>query len=735
MEAPASELEDSSIYPVPKRTTELPSPDIFRPELPSPDPFVLPESQVPGLNTIRHELSTPEPHWTPAELPSPPFTDPAGRRLSDLGNIKRSVSDVPRFCMNRRSEPPRLSIVTTQSSRPEYHHSKQATASSRNSKTYENINYDTPSRAHVGAHLPMVSGASSYSTGSSSVQSSLFDRSILDQKFPLEGRNDMVSPSSACSDLDLPPFDSSAFRSPTSHKEKICPVQNFSKPFAMALEQLPMATNISPSRRRPGLPMEDGMKAVCSPLDICQAAPNTPSTSCEKHIGLDTTATSKLTLTQQLVQDVIDGVISMHRQCISTHNPGTDRTMRIFGPNGYSTFECGLQVLKGLHMGIIPRSADAICALLQVALQFLSYVLSRGNHSWWSLSQSDLHDWSLAIEDKDERDSFTEAISILWVNWKSIQRRRPCASPHRTLQTPLRTPPFAADKAQQSSTLAGVQLALVSPLSNQLSFDQAFRDNPVVQICSRFLDEFECVDLEERNSLTLLYPPDRVRGAAENLDFMRANLILPLLRRDLFSSFRQDILMIEAQLERGFLYTVREVEVMLMHHVLQRDVTKETIDEFFKSVRIHCDKALSPDSETCRTRRYLIDLTQMKAISKELKKREIRKLLGQKATEIWDHPKPYRKVLTDSPVQSSLGGSVEARLRGIQPLSTTAEKSSLSRQKIQTWQQTPQRHEQIATGSKTQHHIPEGYRKETQGTREDVARFGRDADAAMNARR
>lgn len=81
--------------------------------------------------------------------------------------------------------------------------------------------------------------------------------------------------------------------------------------------------------------------------------------------------------------------------------------------------------------------------------------------------------------------------------------------------------------------------------------------------------EYECVDLEEgNNSLTLLSPPDRVRLAAKNLDFMRANLILPLLRRDLFSSFRQDILMVEAQIERGFVYTIREVEVMLMHHVL-----------------------------------------------------------------------------------------------------------------------------------------------------------------------
>ena len=91
------------------------------------------------------------------------------------------------------------------------------------------------------------------------------------------------------------------------------------------------------------------------------------------------------------------------------------------------------------------------------------------------------------------------------------------------------------------------------------------------------------------------------------------------------------------------------------------------MDEFFKSVRIHCDKALSPHSETCRTRRYLIDLNQMKAISRELKKREIRKCL-QKATEVRYHPKPYEQDLTASPVHSSLGGSAEARLRGLQPL-------------------------------------------------------------------
>lgn len=487
MEAPASELEDSPIYPVPNRLTELPSPGIFRPELPSPDPFVRPVSQVPGLNTIRHELSTPEPHWNLAELPSP-LTDPASRRLPDLSNSKRSVSDIPGFFMNRRSEPPRLSIVTTQSSCAEYHHPTQATASSRNSKTYRNINHDTPSRAYVGAHVPMVSGASSYSIGSSSVQSSLFDRSITDRKFPLEEWNDLGTPSSAGSDLDPLPFDPSAFRSPTSPKEKICLVRKTSKPFATALEQPPAATNISPSSRRPGLPMEEGIEAVCSPLDICQAAPSTSSTSCEKRIGLDTTGTSNLSLTQQLVQDVEDGIISMHRQCISTHNPGTDRTMRMFGPNGYSAFKRGLQVFRGLHKGIIPCSADAICALLQVSLQFLSYVQRRGNDSWWSLSQTDLHEWSLAIEDKDERDSFTEAINILWVNWQFMQRRRPCANPHRTLQTPSHTPSSAADKAQQSSTLAGVQLALVSPLSDQLSFDQAFRDNAVVQSCSRFLD-------------------------------------------------------------------------------------------------------------------------------------------------------------------------------------------------------------------------------------------------------
>ncbi|KAI4116524.1 MAG: hypothetical protein LQ345_003066, partial [Seirophora villosa] len=531
-----------------------------------------------------------------------------------------------------------------------------AISSLSNSETRETIKQDTPSLAHVDARLQTVPGASSYSTGSSSVQSSLFDGVIFDKKLLLVERDDPVSPSSASSGFDPQLFDASIFRSPTSHKENIHPAQKTSKPLTIAFGQTPVVTHPSSLSHHPGVPSEGDISLVCNNY---QSSPNTRMSS-------DTAASSDIPLTEQLLQHVISWVTRVHRQCTSTCNPGTDRTIRVFGPNGYSAFERGLKVLRKIYKGIIPRSADDICALLQVTLQFLSCVPSRANDNWWSLSRNDLHLWSDAIQDEAERDLFTEAINILWVSWKCWQRRRPCASPHRTAQaSSSHTSPSAADKEEQSSRLAG------GPVSGRSSLDQALRDSAVIRICSRFLDgkspttyhqpptvdkligraEFEWCDLDDkRNSFTPPFLPDRVSRAAENLKFMRDNLIQPLLR---FSSFRQDVLTVEEQVARGFLYTVREVEVMLMHHVL--------------SVRVHCDKALSPDSEICRTRQYRTDLTQMKAISRELKKRASRKPMEQKAGNMWDHTESYRKGSTDNPIQPSLGGFIEARSRDTPP--------------------------------------------------------------------
>lgn len=609
MEATASELEDSWIYPVSNRTiydpfppelsnpdlfyselpndlfhTELPNPDWFYPELPSPDSshpeppspesFIPPNPQVPALNPTRCALSATSPLRTAVEPPFSPIADIKQRQLSDIGNIKPTVNGIPGTYPTRRSEPPRLSVVTRQNLRSEYCHSSQAISSLSNSETRETIKQDTPSLAHVDARLQTVPGASSYSTGSSSVQSSLFDGVISDGKLLLVERDDPVSPSSASTGLDPQLFDASIFRSPKSHKENIHPAQKTSKPLTIAFGQTPVVTHPSSLSHHPGVPSEGDISLVCNNY---QPIPNTRMSS-------DTAASSSIPRAEQLVQHVITRVTRVHRHCTSTCNPGTDRTIRVFGPDGYSAYERGVQVLRRMYKGIIPRSADAICAFLQVTLQFLSCVQSRGNDNWWSLSRDDLDLWSSAIQDKAEQDLFTGAINILWVSWKCLQRRRPCASPHRTAHaSSSHTSPSAADKVEQSSRLAG------GPVSGRSSLDQALRDSAVIRICSRFLDgkspityhqpptvdkligraEFEWLDLNDRrNSLIPPSPPDRVSRAAENLKFMRDNLIQPLLRHDQFSSFHQDVLMVEEQLARGFLYTVREIEVTLMHHVL-----------------------------------------------------------------------------------------------------------------------------------------------------------------------
>ncbi|KAL8959118.1 MAG: hypothetical protein Q9193_003963 [Seirophora villosa] len=631
---------------------ELPSPDSFHPELPSSDPFVPPNAQVPAFITTQYELSAICPVRTPVELPFSPFADIKQRQLSDFGNIKPTVSGIIGAYPTRRSDLPRLSVVTSQSSRSEYGHSSQAISSLSNSETRETIKQDTPSLAHVDARLQTLPGASSYSTGSSSVQSSSFDGVILGNKLLLVERVDPVSPSSASTGCDPQLFDASIFRSPTSHKENIHPAQKTSKPLTIPFGQTPVVTHPSVLSHHPGVPSQGDISLVCNNY---QPIPNTRMSS-------DTAASSSIPHTEQLLQHIITQITRVHRQCTSTCNPGTDRTIHVFGPDGYSACERGLQVLWRMYKGIIPSSADDICALLQVTLQFLSYVPSGGNNNWRSLSRNDLHLWSNAIQDKAERDLSTEAINILWVSWKCLQRPRPCASPHRAAQaSSSHTSPSAADKEEQSSTLAG------GPVSGRSSLDQALRDSAVIRICSGFLDELEWLDLDgKRNSFTPPFPPDRV---SRNLKFMINSLIQPLLR---FSSFRQDVLTVKEQVARGFPYTVREVEVMLMHHVLQHDVTKEILDEFLRSVRVHCDKALSPKSEELRNQQYWLDVEKMEISLSELKKRETQKPLEQKAGIMRDHTVSYGEISTDNPVQSSLGGSIGARPRDIQPLTSAA---------------------------------------------------------------
>lgn len=83
---------------------------------------------------------------------------------------------------------------------------------------------------------------------------------------------------------------------------------------------------------------------------------------------------------------------------------------------------------------------------------------------------------------------------------------------------------------------------------------------------------------------------------------------------------------------------------------------------------MHCDRALSPYSASCRTRQYCIDLAQMEAISQELEKQGIRNIHAQQTMRSWNYTQSYGLESTNHSVQATLHRSPAASLSGLRPL-------------------------------------------------------------------
>ncbi|KAL8706626.1 MAG: hypothetical protein Q9201_000373, partial [Fulgogasparrea decipioides] len=543
----------------------------IRSAISGPGPFAQPNSKAPGFKTVRPELSTPDPLWTPAEFPSANRTglcESHAHQTSELVNVKRNVSGTSGPLSNRRSELPRLSIVTTQGLRLEHGHSTNATTPLNNMEVYVGTRVDPPSSSGVGDHPQIVdsSGASSNTSGSSSIHSSLFDRPICDGNTDLAKSDGLVSPYSTSSTLDSPPFGWSAFKSPVPDKDRYY-MQKTSESLVKNSGQTPVAPDPLPDHSHLLHRGEHSISAAHEPRTYYPTTPQIPFKDPGKIKSHDFAASPGIPMTKQLLQTLIGHVISLHYQCTSTLDPGKDHIFGVFGSSGYSSFKHGLQVLQMIYKGTIPRTGNAICALVQVALQFVPYVPSQASNDLWSLVCGDIHRWSLAIKETYSRDSFLEAMNILWVNWQLTQRSQsqPDVIPHALETDSL---PSAYDEQERPFELPDAPLATVDSQANQCSLDEALRDSAIIQICSHFLDEFEYAYLAENNGATPVHPTDHVRDPAANSKFMRDNIIEPLLRHDLCFAFNQIILNVEQQLWFGFLYTVRQIEVMLMHDAL-----------------------------------------------------------------------------------------------------------------------------------------------------------------------
>ncbi|KAL8873495.1 MAG: hypothetical protein Q9174_001051 [Haloplaca sp. 1 TL-2023] len=200
----------------------------------------------------------------------------------------------------------------------------------------------------------------------------------------------------------------------------------------------------------------------------------------------DIESPSRFPGTQHLLQEIIGRMLLLHHHSTSGPGPKREKGFDVFGPSGYYAFKTGTEVLRNIYKGTLPRTADAACALIQVTLQFISYIPGHDSDHLWDQMRHDIRRWSLLIEDKTSRDPFLEAMNTLLVKWRSSQKVEP----------PTRTKPSTSQTAQAPSAFYQrpfeffrvPQTGPANGSTDQCNFDRFLKDSVIMHICSRFLD-------------------------------------------------------------------------------------------------------------------------------------------------------------------------------------------------------------------------------------------------------
>ncbi|KAL8664804.1 MAG: hypothetical protein Q9202_002807 [Teloschistes flavicans] len=635
----------------------------IRPEIP------ISNSRAPSLDLVEPGSSAYNPPMDRVRISSLKLKGPSERyanRTAEPVNAESNATGASWAFSNRRSELPRLSILTTQSSRLNSVQSTSAIASQRNTQANLNMRPDSSSFSNSGELSQTIESSvrSAYKIEPLSTHPTAFTRPLhAEVGFP--NVDEVVSPSSAKSALQSSPFDPSALRSPVMDNQQWALQRPL--PNRLLVTGLIPATPDSSSGyvHLPYRGWEQGTSATRDPQ-------NFHSTSSQ--VRFDCTPFQGIQTSKHLLQNLICRVISLRHLCKSTLDSGTNGFNNVFGYSGYATFMQGLQVMGSLFQGSVPRTGIAICALVQVALQMVpSQVSSDFADNVQSSIRRDIYCMSHAIEDKNARESFLNDMNVLLVKWQSIH---------------------ASHEQERPLDVADAQLATDHFPVDQCSIDEWLRDSTIKQICSCFLDKLECLKLAEKNSATPFYPPVHDEVTAGNYKSIMNNVIHPLLHYDACASMNRVVCVVKEQLQRGSLYNVREVEIMLMYYAPQCDVPKETLHENVPRKKRKAHKRQWP-------------LSRVSQASQDAE--------GQ-----------YRAA---SRMWKECGSSYSTNSHGTTSSNKASSYAPLSAEQLQAWQRTQYRHEQIPTGQQKNHFIPEIYRKETAATREDVKKFNQDADA------
>lgn len=528
----------------------------YRPELPSPGPLC-PELSSPG--TLCSELSSPAGFCPELSGPNPPCWElpcfkPNCQRQSILCNdtgsptlqssdVEQGIVGVPNNPTRRCPGTPRLSIVTKHSSSMSSKGSGKAELSSTD---YEEC------RGVAPCHVPLFRGADSaraidsthvppQESESSLLQFSLHESSGREQSLHYTEPGAELSPLDAWDNSEALPFDPSAFNSPTWYEHDVSIHTTFEISAKIYENQSITLSEPLPSDQPQGGKHHSGSvlteaRGSISGVSDCNLE------SSEVHRGYH------LHLTQNFMQDAMDRAKDLYQRFTSMLAPDKNITL-LLGSSGPDLFMRGLQTLREFHGGVMPRAADSIYALVHLALQFASNTYGQVFSRPWASLPADLHLWSHAIGDQRERQVFLDATTKIWTEWSSTCRSWPNATPYI-----MNMEGQALEDSQRDITL--------DP-SNDIFLYRALSGGAVIQLCSRFSEDFERLDIIEKRNIGADCSPDCER---DDVRCILVNIIQPLSQSWSSSPLHENVVKVEDELNGGLLQTVRQVEVMLLEY-------------------------------------------------------------------------------------------------------------------------------------------------------------------------
>ncbi|KAL9583774.1 MAG: hypothetical protein Q9212_002512 [Teloschistes hypoglaucus] len=390
-------------------------------------------------------------------------------QTSELVNVESNFTGASWPLSNRRSKPPRLSIVTTQSSRSNHGQPTSVVPCQRNTQADLSMRagsllFSSSQELSQTFEHPV---RSRYNTEPSSSYPTTFTKPVY-AEVERQNIDEVVSPTSANSALYSPPFDPYVFKSPLMDKMQFVPPQ--------ALQNEVVATGPIPatadsSSRHGYLLHRISEQGISGAFDMRKLPPTSP-------IPFNCTPFQGISSTEHLLRDLESRVTSLHHLCTSSHDSGTDHSNNIFGSSGYATCMQGLQVMGSMIQGSVPRTGKSICALVQVALQMvpLQIPIDLADNLRKSIL-SEICRLGLAIEDKSVRGTFLDDMNFLVVKWQSMQT--PPA--HVTSNAAAAGDLSHTYHEQERSKFADAQLL-------RCSFDELLENSIIIQIISCYLD-------------------------------------------------------------------------------------------------------------------------------------------------------------------------------------------------------------------------------------------------------